>query len=157
MTSHADQFNQRTIAEFRANHGRVGGNFAGAPLLLLHTVGARSGQPRINPVMYLADGDRFLVFASKAGADSNPDWYWNLRANPDATIEVGDETIAVHATELTGAERDEKYRVQAERYPWFAGYQQKTSRVIPVIALTRRTTTALAAGPGGLPRSNPRR
>ena len=151
MTSPADQFNQRTIAEFRANHGRVGGNFAGAPLLLLHTVGARSGQPRMNPMMYLADGGRYLVFASKAGSDSNPDWYWNLRANPDVTIEVGDETIAVHATELTGAERDEKYRIQSERFPGFAGYQQKTSRTIPVIALTRRDASApdggvLAAG-----------
>ena len=88
--------------------------------------------------MYLADGDRCLVFASKAGSDSNPGWYWNLRANPDTAIEVGDETIAVRATELTGAERDEKYRIQSERYPGFAGYQQKTSRTIPVIALTRR-------------------
>ena len=140
MTTPADQFNQRTIAEFRANHGRVGGNFAGAPLLLLHTVGARSRQPRINPMMYLADGDRYLVFASKAGADSNPGWYRNLRANPDVTIEVDDETIAVHATELTGVERDEKYRIQSQRYPGFAAYQEKTSRTIPVIALTRRGT-----------------
>lgn len=138
MTSQADQFNQRTIAEFRAGHGRVGGNFAGAPVLILHTVGARSGQSRVNPVMYLADGDRYLVFASKAGSDRNPDWYWNLRANPDVTIELGDDTIAVRATELTGTERDEKYRLQSERYPGFAAYQQKTSRTIPVIALTRR-------------------
>lgn len=145
MTSQADQFNQRTIAEFRANQGRVGGNFAGAPLLLLHTVGARSGQPRINPMMYLADGGRYLVFASKAGSDRNPDWYWNLRANPDVTIEVGEETIAVRATELTGAERDEKYRVQADRYPGFAGYQRQTSRTIPVIALTRREAGAPSA------------
>lgn len=72
MTSPAEQLNQRTITEFRANHGRVGGNFAGAPLLLIHTVGARSGQPRVNPVMYLADGDRYLVFATKAGSDRNP-------------------------------------------------------------------------------------
>jgi deazaflavin-dependent oxidoreductase (nitroreductase family) len=146
LTSPADQVNQRTIAEFRANHGRVGGNFAGAPLLLLHTAGARSGQPRINPVMYLADGDRYLVFATKAGSDRNPDWYWNLRANPDVTIEVGDETIMVHATELTGAERDEKYRVQSGRYPGFAAYQEKTSRRIPVIALTRRDALAPDAG-----------
>jgi deazaflavin-dependent oxidoreductase (nitroreductase family) len=138
LTSRADLFNQRNIAEFRANHGQLGGNFTGAPVLLLHTVGARSGQPRVNPMMYLADGDRYLVFASKAGADSNPDWYWNLRANPDVTIEVGDETVAVHATELTGEERDQKYGVQSERYPGFAEYQQKTSRKIPVIALTRR-------------------
>ena len=142
MTSQAEQFNRRNIEEFRASHGRVGGAFAGAPLLLLHTVGARSGQQRINPVMYLADGDRYLVFASKAGSDSNPDWYWNLRAAPDVTIEVGDETIAVRATELTGAERDEKYRTQSERFPGFAGYQQKTSRKIPVIALTRRDAPA---------------
>jgi deazaflavin-dependent oxidoreductase (nitroreductase family) len=139
LTSPADQFNQRTSDEFRANHGRVGGNFAGAPLLVLHTVGARSRQPRLNPTMYLADGDRYLVFASKAGSDRNPDWYWNPRANPEATIEVSDETITVHATELTGAERDEKYRIQAERFPGFAAYQQKTSRTIPVIALTSRT------------------
>jgi deazaflavin-dependent oxidoreductase (nitroreductase family) len=138
MPGPADQVNQRIIAEFRANHGRVGGHFAGAPMLLLHTVGARSGQPRINPVMYLADGDRYLVFASKAGSDRNPDWYWNLRASPDVTIEIVDETVTVHATELTGAERDEKYRIQSERYPGFAAYQQNTSRTIPVIALTRR-------------------
>jgi deazaflavin-dependent oxidoreductase (nitroreductase family) len=146
LTSQAEQFNQRTIAEFRAHHGRVGGNFSGAPLLLLHTAGARSGQPRINPVMYLADGDRYLVFASKAGSDSNPGWYWNLRASPDVTIEVGDETIAVHASELTGAERDEKYRMQSERYPGFAAYQEQTSRTIPVIALTRRDPPAPEAG-----------
>jgi deazaflavin-dependent oxidoreductase (nitroreductase family) len=137
LTSQAEQFNQRNIDEFRASHGRVGGNFDGAPLLLLHTVGARSGQPRINPMMYLADGDRYLVFASKAGADTNPGWYWNLAANPDVTIEVGDETIAMRAAEITGAERDEKYRIQSERYPGFAGYQQQTSRTIPVIALRR--------------------
>lgn len=146
MTDPADQLNQRTIAEFRASHGRVGGNLAGAPLLLLHTVGARSGQSRINPVMYLADGDRYLVFASKAGSDRNPDWYWNLRASPDVTIEVGDETIAVHATELAGTERDEKYRIQSERYPGFGAYQQKTSRTIPVIALTRSGGPAPGAG-----------
>jgi deazaflavin-dependent oxidoreductase (nitroreductase family) len=146
LTSPADQFNERTIAAFRASHGRVGDTFDSAPLLLLHTVGARSGQPRINPVRYLADGDQYLVFAAKAGADTNPDWYWNLRANPDATIEVGDETIAVRATELTGAERDEKYRAQSERYPGFAGYQQVTSRTIPVIALTRHEPPAPGAG-----------
>ena len=130
--------NERIIAEFRANNGHVGGNFAGAPLLLLHTVGARSGQPRINPMMYLEDGDAFLVFASKAGSDRNPDWYWNLRATPDVTIEVGTQTIEVHATELLGPERDARFAIQAERYPGFAGYQQKTSRVIPVVKLERR-------------------
>jgi deazaflavin-dependent oxidoreductase (nitroreductase family) len=146
LTSPADRFNQRTIAEFHASRGRVGGTFAGAQLLLLHTVGARSGQRRINPVMYLADGGRYLVFASKAGSGRNPGWYWNLRASPEVTIEVGDETIAVYATELTGTERDEKYRLQSGRYPGFAAYQQKTSRTIPVIALTRRDTPAPEAG-----------
>ncbi|WP_031469227.1 nitroreductase family deazaflavin-dependent oxidoreductase [Sciscionella sediminilitoris] len=134
MTEAAD-FNARTIAEFRANHGEVGGPFAGAPMLLLHTIGARSGKPRVNPMMYLADGDRYLVFASKAGADSNPDWYWNLRAQPRASIEVGDDTVEVRAVELDRAERDEKYRIQAERYPGFAEYERRTERVIPVLAL----------------------
>ena len=146
LTSPADQFNERTIAAFRANHGRVDDTFDGAPLLLLHTVDASSGQPRINPVIYVADGDRYLVFASKAGADTNPDWYWSLQTNPDVTIEVGDETIAVRATELTGAERDEKYRIQSERYPGFAGHEQQPSRTIPVVALTRRDAPPPGAG-----------
>ena len=131
----ADDFNRRNIEEFRANHGRLGGPFEGAPVLLLHSTGARSGQPRINPMMYMADGDRYLVFASAAGADRNPAWYWNLVAHPDAGIDVGDGHIDVHAVELTGSERDAKYALQAERYPGFADYQRKTSRVIPVVAL----------------------
>jgi deazaflavin-dependent oxidoreductase (nitroreductase family) len=130
--------NARTIQEFRDNHGRVGGFFEGAPLLLLHTVGARSGQPRMNPMMYLQDGERYLVFASKAGADSHPDWYYNLKAHPDAQIEVGDERLDVRAEEILGAERDELYRRQAALYPGFAGYQHKTARIIPVVALYRR-------------------
>jgi deazaflavin-dependent oxidoreductase (nitroreductase family) len=132
-------YNKQVIEEFRANHGQVGGNFAGAPLLLLHTTGAKSGQERVNPVMYLADGDRFLVFASKAGADTHPDWFHNLRANPDARIEVGDEVLDVRAEEVTGAERDEKYAEQAALYPGFADYERKTDRVIPVVALSRRS------------------
>src|SRR3954447_668708 len=99
-------FNAGVIEESRANAGRVGGPFEGAPMLLLHTRGARSGEPRVHPMMYLLDGDRYLVFASKAGADTNPAWYHNLLAHPDATIEVGGGEIAVHATELQGAERD---------------------------------------------------
>ena len=134
--SDGNDFNERNIAEFRANHGRVSGPFEGAPIVLLHTVGARSGKPRTNIMMYLADGDRYLVFASNAGADDNPAWYWNLKANPDARIEVGDDIVDVHATELQGAERDDKYALQAERYPGFAEYQRKTSRTIPVVALT---------------------
>ena len=131
----ADDFNRRNIEEFRANHGRLGGPFEGAPVLLLHSTGARSGQPRINPMMYMADGDRYLVFASAAGADRNPAWYWNLVAHPDAGIDVGDDHIDVHAVELDGPERDAKYALQTERYPGFADYQRKTSRVIPVLAL----------------------
>jgi len=104
-------------------------------VLLLHSTGARSGQPRINPMMYMADGDRYLVFASAAGADRNPAWYWNLVAHPDAGIDVGDDHIDVHAVELDGPERDAKYALQTERYPGFADYQRKTSRVIPVLAL----------------------
>jgi deazaflavin-dependent oxidoreductase (nitroreductase family) len=134
--SDENDFNEHNIAEFRANHGRVGGQFQGAPLVVLHTVGARSGQQRTNIMMYLADDGRYLVFASKAGADDNPAWYWNLKANPDARIEVGDDVVDVHATELTGAERDAKYALQAERYPGFADYERKTSRTIPVVALT---------------------
>ncbi|MDY6998624.1 MAG: nitroreductase family deazaflavin-dependent oxidoreductase [Actinomycetota bacterium] len=131
-------FNARNIAEFRANHGRVGGPFEGAPLLILHTTGAKSGEPRTHIMMYLADDDRYLVFASKAGADDHPAWYWNLKADPDVRIEVGDDVLDVHATELPRDERDRKYALQAQRYPGFAEYQQKTSRVIPVIALTPR-------------------
>jgi deazaflavin-dependent oxidoreductase (nitroreductase family) len=136
--SEFDDFNTRIIAEFRANHGKVGGNFEGAPMVLVHTTGARTGAERVNPLMYLPDGDRYLIFASKGGADTHPAWYRNLLAHPDIEIEVGDETIPVHAEELKGAERDEKYAEQARRYPGFAEYQKKTSRVIPVIALTRR-------------------
>jgi deazaflavin-dependent oxidoreductase (nitroreductase family) len=128
-------FNKNTIAEFRAHHGQVGGNFTGAPLLLLHTVGARTGTPRINPMMYMADGDRYLVFASKAGSDRNPDWYHNLLAHPEVRIEVGEATLTVHAVDLQGDERDTLFAEQASRYPGFAAYQRKTDRIIPVIAL----------------------
>jgi len=134
--SDGQDFNARNIAEFRANHGRVGGPFEGAPIVLLHTVGARSGKPRTNIMMYLADGERYLVFPSNNGGDYNPAWYWNLKANPEVRIEVGDDVIDVLATELQGAERDEKYALQAERYPGFAEYQRMTSRIIPVVALT---------------------
>jgi deazaflavin-dependent oxidoreductase (nitroreductase family) len=130
-----DDFNARNIEEFRANHGRLGGGFEGAPVLLLHSIGAKSGEERISPMMYMADGDRYLVFASAAGADRNPAWYWNLIAHPDASIEVGDQQLAVHAVELTGAERDLMYAEQARRYPGFADYQRKTTRTIPVLAL----------------------
>jgi deazaflavin-dependent oxidoreductase (nitroreductase family) len=128
-------FNDQVIAEFRANHGKVGGPFEGAPLLLLHSTGAKSGQERVSPMMYLPEGERYVVFASKAGADDNPDWYHNLKAHPDARIEVGDDEVAVRAVEVTGVERDRLYAQQAELYPGFKDYEAKTSRVIPVVAL----------------------
>lgn len=133
----ADDWNTQIINEFRANEGKVGGQFAGAPLLLLTTVGAKSGQHRTNPVMYLPDGDRLLVFASKAGAPTNPDWYHNLVANPRVTVEVGNEKFEADTEVLQGEERDRVYAEQASRYPGFAEYQESTSRIIPVVALHR--------------------
>jgi deazaflavin-dependent oxidoreductase (nitroreductase family) len=133
----ANDWNRAIIEEFRASGGKLGGQFAGAPLLLLTTTGAKSGQPRTAPVMYLAEGDRMYVFASKAGAPTNPDWYHNLVANPTASVEVGDERYDVKATVLTGAERDRVFAKQAELYPGFKEYEQKTTRTIPVVALDR--------------------
>ena len=141
--SNPNDWNASIIAEFRKNHGKVGGRFEGAPLLLLHNTGARSGKPRLNPMMYLKDDNRYLVFASKGGADTHPDWYYNIKAHPDAHIEVGDEKIEVRAEEVTGPERDKLYARQASIYPGFAEYQAKTKRVIPVIALVPK---ALAKG-----------
>jgi deazaflavin-dependent oxidoreductase (nitroreductase family) len=137
MTAAANDWNTKIIAEFRANEGRVGGNFEGAPMTLLTTTGAKSGLQRTSPMMYLPDGDRVLVFASAAGADASPSWYHNLVANPTVTVEIGTETYEATATPLTGAERDAKYAEQAKLYPGFAEYEKKTSRVIPVVALTR--------------------
>jgi deazaflavin-dependent oxidoreductase (nitroreductase family) len=130
-----DDFNTKIIEEFRSNDGKVGGPFEGAPLLLLHTKGAKSGQTRISPMMYSEEGDRIFVFASKAGAPTNPDWYHNLVANPDASIEVGTETKEVTATVLDRTERDRVYAEQAQNYPQFSEYESKTDRVIPVVAL----------------------
>jgi deazaflavin-dependent oxidoreductase (nitroreductase family) len=130
-------FNAAVIKEFRENGGKVGGPFEGAPMLLLTSSGAKSGQPRTSPMMYLADGGRYLVFASKGGAPTNPDWYHNLVAHPDASIEVGAERFGVKATVITGAERDELYARQAALYPGFAEYEAKTTRTIPVIALEK--------------------
>lgn len=131
-------WNDKTIAEFRANHGKVGGPFEGAPLLLLHHTGARSGQKRVNPMMYQAVGDGFAVFASKSGADTNPDWYHNLRAHPEVLVEVGDETLEVTARVLDPHEREPIWEEQKSRYPGFAEYETRTTRVIPVIMLDRR-------------------
>ena len=132
-----EDWNAKVIEEFRANEGRVGGPFEGAPLLLLITTGARSGTTRVNPLMYLPDGDRFVVFASKGGAPTHPDWYHNVVANPDASVEVGTEHFPVRATVATGAERDELFAEQATRYPQFATYEANTERSIPVIILER--------------------
>lgn len=133
-------FNTRNIAEFRSSGGKLGGPFEGAPVLLLTTVGAKSGQQRISPMMYLPEGERIFVFASNAGSDRHPSWYHNLRANPSATVEVGTETYSVTAAEITGAEHDRLYAIQAERYPGFAAYQERTDRVIPVVELIRNQT-----------------
>jgi len=136
MSTSPQEFNAQIIEEFRANEGRVGGIFEGSTLLLLHHVGARSGKDRINPLAYNRDGDRYVVFASKGGAPTNPDWYRNLKANPGVTIEVGTDTIKAVADEATGEERDRLFAAQAERSPQFAEYQRNTERVIPVMVLT---------------------
>jgi len=130
--------NARVIQEFRANGGTVGGPWQGATMLLLHTQGAKSGQPRVNPLVYLPDGERYVIIASKGGAPEDPQWYRNLLANPDVEIEVGTSTIQVRATETTGPERDELYARQVERRPAFAEYEQRAARTIPVIALKPR-------------------
>ncbi len=133
-----NDFNAKIIEEFRANDGMVAGNFEGAPLLLLTTTGARSGKPRTNPVMYREENERLFVFASKQGAPTNPDWYRNLVAHPEVTVEVGTEKFTAHATVLERSERDRVYAAHAAEYPGFAEYQEKTDRVIPVVALDRR-------------------
>jgi len=139
MSSRSGDWNANIVAEFRTNHGKVGGWFKGSPLLLLHHTGAKSGKPRVNPMMYLKDGNRYLIFASKGGADTNPDWYFNIKAHPDVQIEVGDETIDARAEEITGQERDRIYSRQASLYPAFANYQRNTKRTIPVIALVSKS------------------
>ena len=130
-------WNAAIIEEFRDNDGVVGGMFAGAPILLLRTTGAKTGFERTNPLMYMADGERFIIFASKAGAHTHPDWYHNLLANPAATIEVGTETFTVDSSVVEGAEREELFASHAGNFPQFAEYQANTERVIPVVALTR--------------------
>ena len=136
--SEIQEFNRQVIEEFRANSGAVGGQMEGMPLLLLHTVGAKSGKPRVNPLAYLADGDRYVIIASFAGAPNNPPWYHNLLANPQATIEVGAETIDVTANVVAEPRRTELYSKMADAMPVFNDYQDRTERVIPVVMLTRR-------------------
>jgi deazaflavin-dependent oxidoreductase (nitroreductase family) len=132
-----DDWNARIIAEFRAHEGRVGGQFEGAPLLLLTTTGARTGTPRVAPMMYLAENERLFVFASKAGAPTNPDWFHNLVAHPEVGVELGADAFSATAVVVEGEERDRIYAEQASRVPGFAEYQAKTDRVIPVVELVR--------------------
>ena len=133
-------WNTNVIDEFRANGGRVGGPFEGAPLLLLHTIGRKSGLVRVTPLMYLPDDGRWAIFASKAGHPSHPHWFLNLDANPRASVEIGAETLPVKATVLReGTERDALYARQVALYPQFGEYEVKTigHRIIPVIMLER--------------------
>jgi len=137
MAASYNDFNEKIIAEFRANGGVVGGQFAGAPLLLLTTTGAKSGQPRISPLVYNTDGDRMVIIASKAGAPTNPDWYYNLVANPTVTLEVGTEKFQAQASVAEEPERERLYNQVATKMPGFAEYQRNTTRVIPVVVLER--------------------
>lgn len=137
MADDMNDWNQQVIAEFRANDGKVGGPFEGAPMVLLDHTGARSGTVRTTPLMALVDGDDLVVFASKAGAPDNPDWFHNLVANPDATVEFGTERFAVRARVAEGGERDDLWTRQKVAYPQFQGYEDSTSRVIPVVVLER--------------------
>jgi deazaflavin-dependent oxidoreductase (nitroreductase family) len=130
--------NRLIIAEYRATGGKIGGYFADKPLLLLTTVGAKSGIRRVNPLGYLKDGDRYIVFGSVVGEPRNPDWYYNLIAHPDVAVEVGSDTFDAVATVVTGAEREALFARHAAAHPQWARYQAMTTRQIPVIALTRR-------------------
>jgi deazaflavin-dependent oxidoreductase (nitroreductase family) len=135
--SEFDEWNRKIIEEFHANGGKVGGQFAGGSLLLLTTTGAKSGKRRVNPLAYTTDGDRLVIIASKGGAPSNPDWYYNLVAHPKVTVEVGTETFEATATVVAGEERDILYAKQAALMPGFAEYEKKTTRKIPVVVLER--------------------
>jgi len=130
-------YNRQIIDEFRANGGRLGGSWEGRNLLLLTTTGRKSGRAHTTPMVYTRDGDRLLVYASKAGAPTHPDWYLNLVADPHVVVEVGTERYDATAAPLEGEERDREFAAQAARNPVFAGYAEKTGRVIPVVALTR--------------------
>ena len=130
-------WNEQVIEEFRANEGKVGGFFKNATLLLLHTTGAKSGLERINPLMYLEDGDRYVVIASAGGAQNHPDWYYNVLANPAVGVEMGTEAFQAQATVTEEPQRTDLYATVSARYPNFIEYQEKTDRVIPVITLER--------------------
>jgi deazaflavin-dependent oxidoreductase (nitroreductase family) len=133
--SSLNDWNTAIIEEFRANEGRVGGRFEGGTLLLLHHTGARSGTERISPLAYFPDGDRKIIVGSAGGAPKNPDWFYNLRANPRATVEVGTATLPVVATEVTGDEYPKLWERVTAAMPGFADYQKQTTRRIPLVAL----------------------
>jgi deazaflavin-dependent oxidoreductase (nitroreductase family) len=132
-------WNRQVIEQFRANQGKVGGNWEGRPLLLITTTGAKSGEKRTHPVMYLREGDRLFVFASKGGAPTHPAWYHNLLAHPEVTVELEGETFPATAKPVTGAEHDSIYARWAQKYPQFGEYQEKTTRTIPVVELQPKT------------------
>lgn len=135
-TNKLNERNQRIIDEFRTNGGVVGGRFEGRALLLLHTMGAKSGKERVNPVAYTRDGENYVVIASKGGAPTNPDWYYNILAHPRLTVEVGTETFQVDAKVAEEPERTNLYDKMVETYSGFDEYRRKAERVIPVIVLT---------------------
>jgi deazaflavin-dependent oxidoreductase (nitroreductase family) len=130
-------WNAKIIDEFRANEGKVGGMFEGSPMLILHTIGARTGNERVTPLVYQADGDRVVIFASKGGAPENPAWFHNLVAHPDVTVEIGTETVPVRARVAEGDERERLWARQKELMPGFGDYEAKTTRQIPVVVLDR--------------------
>jgi deazaflavin-dependent oxidoreductase (nitroreductase family) len=136
MSATPKDFNAQVIDEFRANGGKAGGMFEGMPLVLVHNVGAKSGKEYVTPLVYLADGDDVVIFGSKGGAPENPGWYHNLKAEPNVSIEVGDQKFDVLATEMTGDERDRLYSAQEAAQPQFTEYAEKTDRKIPVIVLS---------------------
>ena len=138
MNDELNDFNQQIMDEFRANAGKVGGHFEGRPMTIVHHTGAKSGIVRHAPLVYLPNGDDVVIFASKGGQPTNPDWYHNLIANPDTQIELGADIVPVHVREATGAERDELFDRQKTASPVFAEYEAATTRVIPVLALERR-------------------
>lgn len=136
--SDANDWNAKIIDEFRANGGKAGGPFEGAPLLLLHTVGARTGAERVTPLMYQQLDGAWAVFASKGGAPDNPDWFHNLKAHPDVTVEIGTESRAARARVAEGDERERIWEAQKASFPQFAEYERNTTRTIPVVVLERR-------------------
>ncbi|HEY4400516.1 MAG TPA: nitroreductase family deazaflavin-dependent oxidoreductase [Acidimicrobiia bacterium] len=133
----ANDFNEQVIDEFRANGGKVGGAFEGSSLLLLQTTGAKTGRSRVKPLVYRRDGDRLVVFGTKGGSPTHPEWFYNVRANPRVTVEVGSDRFEADARVALPDERERLWRLQTQDVPVFADYQKKTDRTIPVVILER--------------------